>query len=298
MEADEMFKMILPALERMINQVSKTLEHYTLNFGDDRIGKIYVSGRLSADMRIVDYIGDKLDIAGEVVNPFSPKPPFSIKPDIPETASERSTFAPAVGLALSSNAITPNFIFTYEDKGRLIRVDRINRLVFGAFLIMMVLGIGFYQWQGHTIAQKETRINQLQQKLYKYIPRVDQDSIQRLAARIKSRKKTLNSHSEKYLGLSVISELSNLTPTDIQLLSLSADLPRVLKGKKEGNVKKTLILEGIVNGNSQTFESILARYMLKLNSSLIFNKPSITERSLEIFDGKEVLRFATHLELI
>lgn len=80
MEADEMFMMILPALERMINQVSKTLEHYTLNFGDDRIGKIYVSGRLSADMRIVDYIGDKLDIAGEVVNPFSPKSPFSIKP--------------------------------------------------------------------------------------------------------------------------------------------------------------------------------------------------------------------------
>ena len=295
---DEMFKMTLPALERMINQVSKTLEHYALNFGNDRVGKIFVSGRLSVDMRVVKYIGDKLEITGEAVDPFSPKPPFSIKPDIPETASDRSTFAPAVGLALSSNAISPNFIFTYEDKDRLIRVDRINRLVFGAFLIMMVLCIGFYQWQGYTIVQKEVRVNQLQQQLYKYIPRVDQNSIQRLVAQIKSRKKTLKSHGEKYLGLSVISELSNLTPTDIQLLSLSADLPRVLKGKKEENVKKTLILEGIVNGNRKTFESILARYMLKLNSSLIFNKPSITERSLEIFDDKKVLRFTTHLELI
>ncbi len=213
-------------------------------------------------------------------------------------SSRHTCIVSSTDSALSSNAITPNFIFTYEDKDRLIRVDRINRLVFGAFLIMMVLCIGFYQWQGYTIVQKEVRVNQLQQQLYKYIPRVDQNSIQRLVAQIKSRKKTLKSHGEKYLGLSVISELSNLTPTDIQLLSLSADLPRVLKGKKEENVKKTLILEGIVNGNRKTFESILARYMLKLNSSLIFNKPSITERSLEIFDDKKVLRFTTHLELI
>jgi len=295
---DEIFKMILPALDRMINQVSKTLEHYALKFGNDRVRKVFVSGRLSVDKRIVDYISDKLAIAGETVNPFSPKSPFSIKPDIPEIASERSAFAPAVGLALSSNAITPNFIFTYEDKDRLIRVDYINRLVFGAFLIIMVLCIGFYQWQRHTIVQKEVQVNQLQQQLYRHIPRVDQNSIQRLVAGIKSRKKELKSHSEKYLGMSVISELSNLTPADVQLLSLSADLPRVTGEKKDKNVQRTLILEGIINGNRQTFESILAKYMLKLKSSLIFSKPSITERSFETFDGKEVLHFTTNLELI
>lgn len=295
---DELLEMILPTLERMVNQLSKTLEHYALNLSDDRVGKIFVLGRLSADTRLVDYVGDRLDMPGETVDPFSPRPPSSISPVIPRAASDRSRFAPAMGLALAANATTPNFIFTYKDKNRLLLVDSINRLVFFAFLVVMCVGFAFQQWQGHQIYQEQKHVEQLRQKLYSLIPPVNRQRLQRLAMRIETRKGSLKSRSEKYLMLAIMGELSSLTPEEIRLIGLKADLPPRSKGKEQQGGAKTLILEGIVSGNRQALESILTKYTLKLKSSMIFGKPSLTERSIETFDGEEVLRFKTHLEII
>ena len=45
-------------------------------------------------------------------------------------------------------------------------------------------------------------------------------------------------------------------------------------------------------------ESILARYLLLLKGSPIFDEPVISEKTLGFFNNNEVLQFTTHLKLI
>jgi len=102
-----------------------------------------------------------------------------------------------------------------------------------------------------------------------------------------------------------LGELAHLTPGNIQLVSLSADLPmpEATKGKSREDPtaddlsEERVVLEGIIRGDRQAFDAALARYLLRLKNSLMFSKPSVTERATELFDGEPVLRFVTQLDL-
>ncbi|MFC1859172.1 hypothetical protein ACFL9U_14275, partial [Thermodesulfobacteriota bacterium] len=47
LDGDKVFDMVLPALERLVRQVDRTLEHYSLNFENQVVSKIYISGPIS-----------------------------------------------------------------------------------------------------------------------------------------------------------------------------------------------------------------------------------------------------------
>ena len=305
---DQLFDMFLPALDRLGKQVEKTLEHYTLNYGQGRVGKIYISGRLSTDRRIVDHIGNQLDLPRETVDPFHPPLPSTVKARLPEYESERSKYAPAVGIGLSNNTLTPNFIYTFSDKEKKLHINRINRLVMGVSLFLLVICMGFFSWQGVMMQQKKNQIARLQQELDQGASYLDQQFLQLMAAKIQGNKKTLNTYSNKYLGLSVITELCTVTPESIQLISLSTAMnapaekeKKVNKGKGEDKTpeeKNILNLDGIVGGDLQSSDAVLAEYVLKLKASKLFDKPNIIHQSVKYLDGKKVLRFSVRLEII
>ncbi|MBW2338496.1 MAG: hypothetical protein JRF47_17410, partial [Deltaproteobacteria bacterium] len=43
LKEDKIFNMILPALERLVRQVERTLRHFSLNYENARVGKIFIS---------------------------------------------------------------------------------------------------------------------------------------------------------------------------------------------------------------------------------------------------------------
>ena len=302
--AEEMFDFCSPAVERLARQVEKTLEHFTHNYAMERVGRIYVSGMLSMDQRVVNQIGDFLDLPRETVDPLIPLAPSTVEADIPEYASDRSIYAPAVGLALSSNERTPNFILTYGGKEEQTRINLISRLVVSASLILLALCMFFSLWQGSQVTEMRYELTRVQQDLDQFSPNLTEGFLGDMVAKLQDQRKTLKSHSTKYLGLSILSELSHLTPRHIQLLSLSADLLKPRTGKKkigaepDARKENTLILEAIIQGDSSAFETALAGYLLRLKDSMIFDKPSITERSVDFFEGKPVLRFTAQLKLV
>ena len=67
----DVFTMILPALERLVKQVERTLEHYYLHFGNERMSRIFVSGQLSAYGNLIEYMREQLDIQINTLDPFS-----------------------------------------------------------------------------------------------------------------------------------------------------------------------------------------------------------------------------------
>ena len=139
LKEDKIFKMILPALERLVRQVERTLRHFSLNFDNARVSKIYISSGVNPHQRILTYIGEELGIPTETVNPFADRPNFVSLAPSPELVSEQSAYVPAMGMALSSNTLTPNFLYTHKDKQKAVRSKRINRSVIAGFMLVMIL---------------------------------------------------------------------------------------------------------------------------------------------------------------
>jgi type IV pilus assembly protein PilM len=306
---NKIFLMIQPALERLVRQVERTIRHFALNYENTRISKIFISSGVSPHRKILNYIGEELGMPTEVLNPFSESANFIHHVPIPDSLSEQSSFAPAMGMALANNSRTPNFLFTYKDKRKDIRNRRINRSVFAAFavLIAVCVGISFLQEQG--IEDKDAHKMQLQQLLQGYNLRVDKNLILKLVQEIREKNKADEAIGKKYMGLAAIGEIVNLTPSNIRLLSITTQLgplpnktpPKEEKDKKQKAAApqpKVLILEGIVEGDRLTLESALAGYLMALKDSPLFDQPAISNKSFAYFGNSEVLHFTAKLNLV
>ncbi len=304
---NKVFQMIQPALERLVRQVERTIRHYALNYENARIGKIYISSGVTPHQRILSYIGEELGMPTEVLNPFQASSNFLPLVPIPDSVSEQSSFSPAMGMALADNSQTPNFLFTYKDKHKAARNQRINRSVFATFLLLMAICVGLSFWQERIIRDKEAKKQQLTHHLEQYNLRVDKNLILKLVEQIRQKNRSDQAIGKKYLNLAVISEVVDLTPPNVRLLNISTRLgPLPVKqppenGKKKKKAKpppRILILEGIVQGDRLMLESALAGYLLELKSSPLFDLPNISSKSFEFSGNNEVLRFKAQLNLI
>ena len=301
LKEDKIFKMILPALERLVRQVERTLRHFSLNYDNARVGKIYISSGVNPHQRIVDYIGEELAIPTETLNPFADSANFLSLAPSPDNPSEQSAYVPAMGMALSSNTLTPNFLHTYKDKQKAVRSQWINRGVFGAFVMVVLLCVGVTFWQGRQLEEKEFKLMQLQRQLETVTLRVDKNLILKLVDETQANRRQIKEIGQKYFGLAVISELTHLTPSSVRLISISTTLagaPDGQKGNKKGSAKKTLVLNGIIRGDRLILEPKLAGYLMELNNSPMFDDPKLSKKSFERYKDNDVLRFTARLKLL
>ena len=301
-KADDIFKMILPALERVIRQVERTIKHFSLNYKDGGVNKIFISGEVSGNRRIVDYIGDQLSLNVDTIDLFTSNPFLSSDVSVPDSELERGAFVPAVGMALSNNSTTPNFIFTHEEKEKHTKFLLINRSFIAAFLLLLALCIGVSFWQSDKLDRKRATLSQLQQELEQHSPILDQNLIIKMVAKVQRKTDTLDAISKRYLGMAVISEISELTPSNISLFSIIAEFGQPFaynqEEKESKDKNKLLNIEGVIFGDRMKLETSLADYIVKLKSSPIFSRPVIKKRSFKFFEDKEVLQFTVQLDLM
>ena len=303
LKEDRLFKMVLPALERLVKQVERTLRHFAMQYENARVGKIYISSGVDPHQRILTYIGEELGIATETLDPFAENPNFFSLVPSPGTASERSSYVPAMGMALSRNELTPNFLYTYKDKQKVVSSQRINRAVFAGFFLLMALCVWVAFWQDRQINAREFNLQKIQQQLDEFSVRVDQNLIVNLVDDTQANFRKITELGEKYFPVAVISELTDLTPVNVRLLSISTQVNTQVEKEKppakgEAKEKGTLILDGIVQGDRLSLESALSGYLMELRNSPIFDQPTISKKSFERFENQEGLRFTARLKLI
>ena len=301
-KADDIFKMILPALERVIRQVERTIKHFSLNYKDGGVNKIYISGEVSGNRRIVDYIGDQLSLNVDTIDLFTSNQFLSSDVSGPDSALERGAFVPAAGMALSNNSTTPNFIFTHEEKAKHTKFLLINRSFIVAFLLLLALCIGVSFWQSNKLDRKRATLSQLQQELEQHSPILDQNLIIKMVTKVQRKTDTLDAISKRYLGMAVISEISELTPSNISLFSIIAEFGQPFaynqEEKESKDKNKLLNIEGVIFGDRMKLETSLANYIVKLKNSPMFGRPVIKKRTFKFFEDKEVLQFTVQLDLM
>ncbi|MBW2570219.1 MAG: pilus assembly protein PilM [Deltaproteobacteria bacterium] len=299
LKKEEILEMISPAVDRLVRQVERTFKYYATTFKVEGVGKIYNSGGVHFYGALVDYIGEKLGFDMEINDPFDPaKNPFLGAVTPPESVSDRALFALAAGMALSDNIRTPNFIFTYKDKKKHAGITRIKQCVFVAFILTIAVSVGFFWWLASSGEQKKAELARLDQQLSQYTPRMNKDSILQVSARLKKKYKRLKEYSEKLLVNVAIGELAAMTPSNIRLLSITADLGRV-SANKGMDTEKRLVVDGIILGEKEMFETFLVGYMMRLGSSPVFSAPVVNKGAIKSY-GKEgdALHFTIELKLV
>jgi hypothetical protein len=294
----DVFGMIQPALERLVKQVERTLSHYYLHFNKERVSKVYVSGQMSIYERLFVFMKEQLDIPIDTMNPFSAKLNYLGIAPIPETLSEKEAFAPAIGMALSNNSLTPNFIYTYKDKQRFENARKVNRGIFTGILFFLAVCFGLFLWGNNLIDQKKMELAKLQTEVNSFKPLVNKNLIINLASKTQDKRKAIKQLGDKYKSIAVINEISSITPSEIRLLSISASMGQknLTPGGKQA--KQQIEMEGVVLGDRLTFESTLAGYIVKLKGSPMFGTPSIENKSFKYLDQEEVLLFSAKLDLV
>jgi len=297
LDEEEAFEMIAPALERLVRQVERTLSHYQLKFNNEEIGKLYISGQIAGYRRMISYIGKQIGLPTDVIDPFGEDNYFLGGLPVPSKIAERESYAPAIGISLSHNTLTPNFIYTYKDKETTESQRSVNRSLFAALLFVMALCCWAYLWQDNHIEEKKATLTLLQQKIETQVPLVDKNLVVQRIGRMKHIRADIVSLRKRHLSMAIISELSSKTPEEVRLLEVSANM-----GDNQGNVgpnkKRVLSLNGIIFGNRLTYESMLAGYLLNLKKSPMLDRPVINKKSFEYIEDKEVLRFQAQLDLI
>ena len=296
-EEEEIFKMILPAMERLVQQVERTFEHYAANIENERVEKIFISSGIRPHRRIVDYIGDELGLPRETFDPFTTDAQFLGEVEGPRSDAERGSYAPAMGMALSDNAHTPNFLHTFKEKAKAARGRLLNKVFMICLVLVMAGCVGFYLWQGAVIDGKRMNVSQLKGELKTFKTRVDQNLILKLVEKTKQKNEEFREFSRKYMGLVVLTEISNRTPSNVRLTNISVQVSGNPINTGE-TVQKQLKLEGIVLGDRLTMESSLANYLLELSESPLFEKPAINNKEMGFFYDKEVLKFDAQLNLL
>jgi type IV pilus assembly protein PilM len=305
-EDEGVLELVGPALERLIRQIERTFEFFTRVGRGEHVEKIFISGAVGIRGAIVDHIGQSLGVKTELVDPLNPANLILTKVRPPVSLSERALYTSTLGLALSDNARTPNLLFTFDDKERHAAIARTNRSIFVVFMAVISILAGIFFWQEHLTTRKQAEISKLEEELAQYNPLVNQNLIMQIASKVKSDQQMLRGEAEESLGIAVLSELSALTPDNIRLIGITTDLGRLPEAQeKDGNsgqrksASKSLVIDGIVQGDSQTLEASLARYLMRLGSSLVFVNPAVHSSSLETYqEVGEALRFVLKMGLV
>lgn len=307
-EKEAIFKMIEPALERLVRQVERTFEHFNTTKPDNRISRLFISGIINIPPLIVDHIGAQLGTASAILDPLIDEESTAC-PDVDDVhrVSERIALGQALSLALSDNERTPNLMLTYKDKEREATIKRINQAVFAIFIASVLVCLGIFVYQNHEISKKKEAIAGLKAQLAQTGPSVDRNQILALVAKVKAKNELSRVYADRYLGLVLISELAAKTPahirfTDLKITLGPAPAGDAVKGeaaKKEAAKARIeeITLEGLIQGERQIFETSLAAFTMALEASPLFKQVTIQKNSVEPYLKGETLHFILNMKV-
>jgi Tfp pilus assembly PilM family ATPase len=312
---EEVMDLADPALSRLARQVEMTLKHYRETLGNDPVGAVYVSGPLAAAPAFLEYLEGHLGIPCE---PFDPLGASEIRRPGPGpdpaamSLAGRCDFQQALGAALSRERMTPNLFVTYKERREARRIRLVNRATLAVFCLLVAVVAGYSLFETGRNRGRAAELGRLREQIAAQAVMVDTALLNRTAEEAKKTQESIRAYSGRNLGLGAISELTSLTPADVKLLSLAVDMgppvkepaaPQPGAAGKAAQAKppvkyvKKLIIDGVVEGDSQLFESILAGYLVNLQNSPLFGDSTVSKRDVETMGGAPKLHFVVSLAL-
>ena len=296
---EEIMEMIFPVWERLARQIERTLQYYTSSVGYKKVESFYLASSMNAYNPLVIYMNDQLGITTEYFDLFSEPASYPAAESL--NLSERILLVSALGLSLSDSKRTPSAIFTYLDKNKAIRIARINRGIFASFAAALIVCIVAIVYQAVEMSSLSAKRAQKEKELSMYNPVLTPQQISQMDEDVKKYRQNSQQYARRYLGTAAIGEISSLTPDNIKLINLKVSMPggatAAVTGKTAPQVSEDLVVEGVIFGERDMLESLLAQYVMKLENSPLFAKIAVKKKEMNTFRKSEVLHFTLNARM-
>ncbi len=309
----EVVDYILPAAERLVRQIERTFEYHSTTMGNEPVEQIYFSGAICTNKLILQYMYAQLGIESLILDPLHPENPYVKGVQGPESVVERMEYNLVVALALSDNSITPNLIYTYRDKESQRQALGVDKAIYAVTIIALVILAGVWVWQRDAIEESRRNFSVLEQQMQAYQPPASEQMLMEMAGKVDAMHQRLKKASLRYESLSLLSELSVITPNYVKLMSVKMDLginpslpdsgaqqekkPKTPPGDASA---KQLVIDGFIEGQDiDKFESAFVSYLIRLENSPLFLMPEIRKQEMEDFPYRgTVLRFIISIQVV
>lgn len=265
--SEEDFEKISPAVERLVRQVERTFEYYSLNFGSARIDRIYLSGLMSDYSLLGKFVSEQFHMESKTFDLEDLR--ISGKP-LSSAVSDRMALTSALGLALSTTSV-PNLKVTRKAKEKEASTQRINMLIFRFFMVAVLVNSLVFGYLRYATVQKRNVVAALKSELQKSEPIVDKESILRLVSEFGVKQTISVQYGRRYLGMAAIKEVSEKTPSAVRLTMLRYETPKKDGASRSEEGQKTLIIEGIILGGGTSADLVLSDYVSSLSHSPLFS---------------------------
>lgn len=274
---EEVLEMMVPALERLVRQVERTIDYSVNVQANPAPAVIHLCGRLASAEPVADFFREQLGLTTRVLDPLDPVAGRLSAQLDPLSRAERIFLAPAAGLAMSDTRHTPNLLYTPTQRKKT-RRQRGRAFAAAAVLLAAYLAVGGYWHQlRQDVHKTRQEVSELKQRLQEYAPLVDRERLEGLAAKIREDASALRSYSRRFLPAAAINELIAATPQRVSLLSVR--LEQKDSGPQKGGAK-TLTLEGSMTGERDRLQTMLAGYLHRLRGSVLFETTKIRQSSI------------------
>lgn len=296
---DEILDMIFPVWERLARQIERTLQYYATSIGYQKVEKLYVSSSMNAYNPIIIYLSDQLAVKTEFFDPFFGHSSYTGADSL--TLSDKISMVPVLGLSLADNKRTPNALFTYVEKNKELRVTRINRGIFTAFAAALIICFAALVYQAVEMSNLNSKRAQKERELSAYNPVLSTEQISIMAEDVKKYTQGTKKYAQRYLGAAAIGEVASITPGNIKLINFKVGLPvatpQPAAGKAVSGSSEDVVLEGVIFGDRDMLQSLLAQYVMKLENSPMFKKVTINKTSYTTFRKSEILHFTLNAQV-
>ncbi len=296
------------AAGRLVGKIQRTGEYCSnVYLANEPISKYYFFGETDDSQAFLTFAGEMMPDRAALFTPWeSAGAPLGLEP--PGRAVERNGVIPAIGIALSDNAYTPNFLYTHKEKELAAKAKKINMLVVAAGLAGLLICGGVWAWLGQVQNQETRKLNRVQAQLAQYETEVTPRVLDLKIHQAQKKVEMIRSYTSDYLSLAVVSELCSLTPENISIVSVDAGLisskednagnTNGKKSRKMSEKKRHFRLHGVVNAEFTALESSLTGYVIALGDSPLFGNVVLEDKKVEYSGNTNVLKFIADMEIL
>jgi len=289
--------MIQPVLIRMVRQIEQTLASQIArqNIMEDKT--LYISGEICRHPAIIEFIRGHVGIGIKIIDPL--KSDRSING---ESDSDAVMFAPAVGLALSEASRTPNAISTHEERLLVRKSDNFVRLALVAMIVVAIGMAGAAHLIRGVTKKKEGENAKLRKELSSTGLTLDTKALSDMVIRVGMERKRMEQVVRKTAAVSVLGELSRLTPSRIQLTGIELEMEPPESGDKKKQSGQdhakvdVLTIKGKVRTGRESPDSVAAAYAVELEKSTIFDEVAVQQSNIRV-DARDGVGFIIRVVL-
>lgn len=299
-----LFAAMEPGAERLVGKVLRTGDYCSNNYASNEPVRQYLFfGETDNCQPFMEYAAEQTQTEVKRFNPFEANPLLAFSTRFPEGAGERSGIIPALGIALSTKAETPNFLNTYVQRNTQTKYRKMNAVIVGLCMFLLLGFFGCWWWQDSVLQAELAEKNRIDAQIAKYVPRVNEDMLSQTLQQAQERTHAIKAYASDYLPLAVINELCSLTPDAISLASFESDFKQEVPAKnkggdKEKKARRSVLFKGIVSADYTSLESTLTGYVIKLGDSPVFGEIMLLNKSLESIEERNLLKFTADMEIL